>query len=386
MGNFIALSSVIGKPANQVTESMARYAVSVSGGFEPDSVADEESDNHTIVIQAFGNTTVRYPSGYLEWDESSAFISKDLNTSVFSFHIHDGDLWMYTLYHNGEVVDQFNPIPDYWDDSLSPEELDSWKGNASIIEKYLPNVKADSISNYLVRWNDEDEEKAYPGDEYGKEEWQLHDFMEKLNLPYTLPDNSYVGVTFHTLWTSQLKKSQPRTKNEKTAKAAKQWWKFWSIIPISILLFSCFSFNAYSQDSTAIRRIDAMVKLINNADLNALKDSVKTDYLANEMSFRTYLTALVKNKELKKYINDIHSKRKENGVTLEMHAISAFYFNENKLIKVEEKVTADGKELLMDWYFENDKSVHYTSKSERSEERAEMLLKLAQGFLDKVKL
>jgi len=60
----------------------------------------------------------------LEWDESSAFLSRELQAPVFSFHIHDGDLWMYILHVNGLAVDQFNPVPDYWDDQISSEEID----------------------------------------------------------------------------------------------------------------------------------------------------------------------------------------------------------------------------------------------------------------------
>lgn len=129
-----------------------------------------------------------------------------------------------------------------------------------------------------------------------------------------------------------------------------------------------------------------MVEQINSAELTVLRDSVKTDYPTREMSFRTYLTAFLKGTELKKYVNDAHSKHKENGVVSEMQATSAFYFDAGKLIKVEEKAMMGGKDHVADWYFENGKSVHYTLQSEKSEERVELLLKLAQGFLEKVKL
>jgi hypothetical protein len=72
-----------------------------------------------------GNVSVFYPNGFVEWDESSAYISKELKTTVFSFHIHDGDFWMYILYNNGQIIDQFNPIPDYWDENISDEEMES---------------------------------------------------------------------------------------------------------------------------------------------------------------------------------------------------------------------------------------------------------------------
>jgi hypothetical protein len=32
---------------------------------------------------------------------------------------------MYILYNNGQIIDQFNPIPDYWDENISDEEMES---------------------------------------------------------------------------------------------------------------------------------------------------------------------------------------------------------------------------------------------------------------------
>jgi hypothetical protein len=75
---------------------------------------------------------------------------------VFSFHIHDGDFWMYILYFDGEVVDRFNPIPDYWNDNVSTiteEEIDSWKGHAEVLTDYIPGLGIKQIENYLIRWD-----------------------------------------------------------------------------------------------------------------------------------------------------------------------------------------------------------------------------------------
>ena len=209
MGNFIALSGVIGKTESEVLTSLKNYASSVEGGIIRDDTLDAESDNCCIIEEANSNTTIFYPYGYLEWDASSEFISKELNAAVFSFHIHDGDLWMYILYHNGQVVDQFNPIPDYWGEDLGEDEIESWKGNASAIAKYVPYINIKDIENYLVRWDLEEEEdtKAYPTDESGKEEWQLVDFMTKLKLPYPIDDDGKPKGHTYRYWTNQLNKS-----------------------------------------------------------------------------------------------------------------------------------------------------------------------------------
>ena len=209
MGNFIALSGVVGKTESEVLSSLKKYASSVEGGINRDDTLDTENDNCCIIEEANNNTTIFYPYGYLEWDASSEFISKDLNAAVFSFHIHDGDLWMYILYHNGQVVDQFNPIPDYWGEDLGEDEIESWKGNAAAIAKYAPYINIKDIENYLVRWDlDEDENtKAYPTDESGKEEWQLVDFMTKLKLPYPIDDDGKPKGHTYKYWTNQLNRS-----------------------------------------------------------------------------------------------------------------------------------------------------------------------------------
>jgi hypothetical protein len=230
MGNFLALSGVIGKTQNEVFTSMTNYANSVDGGIQQDNTLNSDNGNCCIIEESNGNTTIFYPDGYLEWDDSSEFISRELNATVFSLHIHDGDLWMYLLYNNGKVIDQFNPIPDYWDENITEEEIESWKGNASVVTKYVSYIKQKEIEKYLVRWDLDEEEstKAYPTDEFTKEEWQLVDFMKKLKLPYPLDDNGNPKGQTYKFWTAKLR-LKPATKNltKKTETKDKPWWKIW---------------------------------------------------------------------------------------------------------------------------------------------------------------
>ena len=230
MGNFLALSGVIGKTQNEVFTCLTNYANSVGGGIQQDNILNSDNDNCCIIDEANGNTTIFYPDGYLEWDDTSEFISRELNATVFSLHIHDGDLWMYLLYNNGKVVDQFNPVPDYWDENITDKEIESWKGNASIIANYVLYIKPKDIEKYLVRWDLDEEEstKAYPTDEFTKEEWQLVDFMTKLKLPYPFEDNGNQKGQTYKFWTEKLR-LKPATKNlTTTAKSNdKPWWKFW---------------------------------------------------------------------------------------------------------------------------------------------------------------
>jgi hypothetical protein len=137
--------------------------------------------------------TVLYPPDFFDWDSAAKYLSKQVGHPVFSFHIHDGDLWMFSLFENGEVVDQFNPVPDYWQE-LEDEERRSWQGNATVVAHRVPGLAPEHISKYLVQWDDEvfdsaARKKAYPTDQffYG-DDWQLVDFVGKLGLDYPVDD------------------------------------------------------------------------------------------------------------------------------------------------------------------------------------------------------
>ena len=212
MGMFLSLSGVIGKKHNEVVNSLTNYTKSVEGGLVPENLTTND-DNCCLIEETHGNTTIFYPCDYPEWDKSSEFISKELKAPVFSCHIHDGDLWMYVFYYDGQIVDQFNPIPDYWDENISEEEVESWKGNASIIAKYISGLNQKDIENYLVRWDldAEDNSKAYPNHEFENEDWQLSDFMKKVGLPYQIDENGNPKGQSYKLWTKDLQ-LKPLTK------------------------------------------------------------------------------------------------------------------------------------------------------------------------------
>lgn len=231
MGIFLSMTSVVGKTKDQVVDSLYNYAKTVNGGLEKADLPIDDQ-NCCVIEEVDGNTTIFNPYDYLEWDKSSQFISKDLNAPVFSFHIHDGDFWMYTLFVSGEIADRFMPIPDYWDENISADEMRSWKGNAATIAKYVDAVRPRDIERYLVRWDLDAEEtsKAYQGDEFEQEDWQLLDFMRKLRLPYPLNDDGAPKAGTFRLWTQELPLQRQTAKTSPASssnKANKPWWKFW---------------------------------------------------------------------------------------------------------------------------------------------------------------
>lgn len=189
MGLFLMLTGIADCSVDEAEAALQAFATEKSGIFAP---IDEENrvneeEELTVSHSPSGHITIVYPSSIANWDEASQFLSATLHKSVFSLHIHDGDFWMYVFYVDGEQIDQFNPIPDYWGD-MSEEELDDWKGSAALLCRFWPDAKEGQIANYFARWDIDDEEsyavKAYPEDEFEREDWQMIDFMNKVGLVY----------------------------------------------------------------------------------------------------------------------------------------------------------------------------------------------------------
>jgi hypothetical protein len=200
MGLFLAMSGIAGASRSAVEEALKNYAQSKGGDFGPDTENEEFPDVMVVGEAGDNRITVLYPGEFMTWDKASAHLSRSLSVPVFSFHIHDEDLWMYTLSVEGEDVDHFTPIPDYWFDDLPDEERELWAGNAAVVARYWPGVEAKAIENYLVPWDLDEEEpgKAYDDDEFEYHDcWQLVDFMRKLGLLYPLSEQGQALGTTH---------------------------------------------------------------------------------------------------------------------------------------------------------------------------------------------
>lgn len=144
-----------------------------------------------LMAGAAERVSVVYP-GDFEFEKTeaaSAWLSIILGCPALWFHIHDEDLWMYQLFVNGKVVDQFNPIPAYWDDRVSAAERKRWSGKPKVLAKHWPDITADEVSPYLKAWDLDDEKpgKAHPKDKHRYCDcFQLFDFMKRLGLEYPI--------------------------------------------------------------------------------------------------------------------------------------------------------------------------------------------------------
>jgi hypothetical protein len=193
MGLFLSMSGIVGSSKGAVEDSIREWAAANGGTFDP--VPNPPASWQGMVIgESNGNVTVVYPERFYDWQPLSASLSKSLNAPVFFLHIHDGDLWMYELYVQGNMADRFNPIPAYWSEDLSESEIQTWRGNPAIVARWCPGVTEESIKAYLVRWDLENPNlgKAYEDDEFGFIDWQLTDFMRKLRLRYPIDNHGKI--------------------------------------------------------------------------------------------------------------------------------------------------------------------------------------------------
>jgi len=227
MGLFLSLSGVINADSDDVKKALSSFAQNQNGGFELAEGSTNEPNIGVITITG-SNITVMYPDGFFEWDAVSKDISEKLGKPVFSFHIHDGDLWMFVLFQSGKEIGRFNPVPGYWEE-LPPREKEKWRGDASLIADLIPALSADSIARYFVEWDLEDENlaKAYPDDEFSIGDcWQMCDFMKKVGLEYPMGDDGSIhGETFR-YWTEGFRLRKPAPAST-PPKPKNPWWKLW---------------------------------------------------------------------------------------------------------------------------------------------------------------
>jgi len=152
---------------------------------------------------------------------------------------------------------------------------------------------------------------------------------------------------------------------------------------IVILLFSTL---IYSQDPIEIKRIDSIVAGINNSGIKPHYDTIKQNFSAAGLSTTICLAMVVDSGKLKRFENQVFATVTENGTSKKTTTSSIFYYNQNKLIKVHESISEEGKEDgQADWYYSDEKPIYYTLKNERAEERSILLVQISKAMIAKAR-
>jgi hypothetical protein len=201
MGLFLSMSGVIGAKAPEVVDLLRQYAETKNGALSEAAISFSDQ-NFLTMVESSGGATILFPNYFSDSYSVSETLSRALEGPVFQLDIHDGDLWMYALYEKGQIIDRFNPVPEYWGE-LDEKERESWRGNAAIVASKVPGLKPEAIANYLIKWDDsvflgDEQRKAYPDDQcHVGEDWQIVDFMKRLGLDYPLDgDGNPIGRTY----------------------------------------------------------------------------------------------------------------------------------------------------------------------------------------------
>ena len=77
-----------------------------------------------------------YPEGTrTDLDKLAKALSKQLSCGVFTWNVHDDDVFWYSLYENNKLRDEFNSSPDYFE-PLSKAELSRLRGKPEVLVSY----------------------------------------------------------------------------------------------------------------------------------------------------------------------------------------------------------------------------------------------------------
>ncbi|MDE7225207.1 MAG: hypothetical protein K2O34_15680 [Acetatifactor sp.] len=184
MGLFLQ-TAIIPDCGLQEAQEAVKNAEEWLDTLDPAQCCYRETEQGTIVL--FNEDCCGY-------EELAIQLTTNLPSPVLLLYIYDEDFWGYYFYEKGAELDQFSPMPDYFED-CSPQERQRCAGNSALLARYF-SVEQESIERYLRQWTpemviqyEEDEEKAYPDDEFGQCDcWQMADFMRKLGFPYSFGD------------------------------------------------------------------------------------------------------------------------------------------------------------------------------------------------------
>jgi hypothetical protein len=108
------------------------------------------------VIPAHGGWTTLYEEQASGQDdgrigELAGGLSRDLHTAAIAFLVHDSDIASYWLFDNGQLLDEFNSCPDYFDMAGPGEQQSSPSGGRTdlLIRFCRPGVREEELAAIL---------------------------------------------------------------------------------------------------------------------------------------------------------------------------------------------------------------------------------------------
>lgn len=148
------------------------------------------------------------------WRAAQLFVSQRLCCCGFLIFVYDGDYWGYEFFKNGESIDQFVQVEEYYTGGNWFPGLNT-NGNPIQLAKELPDLSPGIIADYLVRnpgWaskidnNDSESERwkasqilnvpVQPDDEFSRfDQCAVLDFLRYLGVPVALQNRHVKFMT-----------------------------------------------------------------------------------------------------------------------------------------------------------------------------------------------
>lgn len=107
------------------------------------------------IVEAEGPWTTLYEEQASSQDDNiikrlAKGFSASLNAPCIAFLVHDSDIACYWLYDEGKLLDEFNSMPDYFDEDVSDSERKQLQGRPEVFLRYCqPGVDLDEVKNVL---------------------------------------------------------------------------------------------------------------------------------------------------------------------------------------------------------------------------------------------
>lgn len=130
--------------------------------------------------------------GLTRSEEVAQHLSRQLEAPVITFMVHDSDILMYQLYDNGQMLDEYNSCPGYFDGDASMEEAS--QADCETLKRYCRSeTTKDELESLLKVWT---QAEALEGitSKYVFEEQRLVELAKHLDIPANVVGIDYGDI------------------------------------------------------------------------------------------------------------------------------------------------------------------------------------------------
>jgi len=201
VGEFLAVSAFRSDHLDRVLDTVRQFFEKYGTHADRIEGDDAEGDDVLVFRSVNGWVVVAWPQ-YFSDVPAAEFISGALGVLASTVRIHDGDYWSHTLFRDGQVLDRFASMPDYFtDDPAEASRLArEWAGDPSIVSEAVGRP-VDDVAPYLVHIVLDDDGyatagggKAVADDSFDREvPWVFTDFWRRLGIDYPNDLTDFTG-------------------------------------------------------------------------------------------------------------------------------------------------------------------------------------------------